>query len=308
MALYDPTHAPTGRLTSVAYVEPGYGFDRFLDEHPRVLVSRTTYEEALRQFRSGAVDAVIQELQPTEPDAHTITLLLPDSEVRTTMLVAQFKDMLRDYERQLRAERSERILSTVVYVDVPAPATTYHGFAYGVLLPLLLVVPVFLAGSITADSLTQELETKTMELLRATPVSGRQILAGKLLTPVLLAPVQALAWFALLRLNGAIVHHVVPLLLLTTAFALFLACTSIYFALAVRRQGETQLAYGLFLLMLLSASLLLHPTPFNLIARLAIGHAGAEEAFALAVAFFLALASLLGILAWAPKRLARVPP
>lgn len=277
VALYDPEHAAPTQLVRAAYVGPRNGFDQVLQNDPAVGLLITTYEDALAAFRNGERDVVVQETRDGPNGTRTVTLLLPDSEIKTTLLVTKFRDLLRTYEKELRIERQDRLDTTVVYVEAPTRASPYYAFAYSVLLPLLIATPVFLAGSIAADGLTQELRTRTLELLRSSPAGDTEILVGKLLTPVLLAPLQVVLWFLLLALNGVPVHNALPLLVLTTALAALFAALSSLLAVWIRREGETQLAYSLLVLLLFAASLLLEPTPLNLIARLAIGTAGRLE-------------------------------
>lgn len=272
VGLYDPEAAegqPPGR---VAYVGPG-GFDDHLRDASNLRVERVSLEAALAQFRAGEVDGVVEELAGPAGGARNVTLLLPDGELRTSLLLGQLKGLLRAYERDLRLERSERLETPVLYVEGPDDASPYYAFTYGVLIPLLLLTPAFLGGAIAADSIVQEIQTRTLQSLRAAPVSAAGLLAGKLLVPVLLAPAQFLLWAILLRLNGLLLANLFVLLAFAAALALLLASASALIAVWARDEGRTQALYALFVLVALAASNLLPQSPFNVVARLAAGAA-----------------------------------
>lgn len=304
VAFYDPSAADVQTRSRVAYVGPG-GFDDFLKSTPVISVRNTSMQDALERFRTGRLDLIVEETATGNESARTITLLVPESELKTTLLVTQMKSLLQAYEKQLRQEREARLDQSLIYIDAPAQGSPYFAFTYSILLPLLVATPVFLAGSITADSLTQELTTKTLEVLRSTSTSARQILVGKLLVPVLLCPLQVLLWILLLQANGIAIHNVIPLLTFTTVLAALIASGTSLVALLVRREGPTQAAYTLLVLFLFVVSLLLPQDPFNLVARLAVGTA--EGPSYLAILFYAATAvALLGATVWVAERRLRL--
>jgi ABC-2 type transport system permease protein len=302
VGLYDPDAVDARPDTRLAYVGPG-GFDQYLDETPNLVVHRLPISEALQRFQAGDLAAIIEETYTDTQGARTVTFLLPEGEIQTTLLVTQLKDLLRAYEKDLRVEREHRIQETLVYVATQAKPNAYYGFAFTVLLPLLVLTPVFLAGATTGDSLAHEFHTHTIHLLRASPLRPTQIVLGKLAAPVFLVPAQVLLWCLLLGLNGLRVSNLGLLLVLATALGLLMAAASILVASLVRREGQTQAAYALLVLVLLGASLLLPRDPLNLVARLGVGHADASNLVALGLYLIAALATLALAVAAARRRL-----
>jgi ABC-2 type transport system permease protein len=130
---------------------------------------------------------------------------------------------------------------------------------------------VFLSGAIAGDAFVQEVQTRTLLLLRASPMGLQALLVGKLLLPVALAPVQVGLWMVLLGANGIPIHHASGLLALATVLALLLASLAIALAAWVRKEGQVQAAYALVVLVLAVASLLLPHDVLNLVALLATG-------------------------------------
>lgn len=274
--LYDPASVDSFPRAEVGYAGPG-GFDAYLERPPNLDVTRMTAEEGLAAFRAGDLGALVEETWPDGPDGpRVLTLQMAEGTLETTLLVTQVKGLLQDYEHDLRLARQDRLGQQVLRVEAPegggdeGDASSY-AFLYGTLLPLLVLTPVFLSGAIAGDAFVQEVQTKTLLLLRASPLSVTALLAGKLLVPVALAPLQVLLWVGLLRLNGLVVHHLLPLLGLAVLLAVLLASLGIALAAWVRKEGQVQAAYALVVLLLSVASLLLPHDVLNLITLLATG-------------------------------------
>ncbi len=296
VGLYDPESVQGFPPSRVAYVGPG-GFDAYLEDAGNLDFRPTTLEDALLQFESGQLAAVIEETYANATGPRTITLLLPDAEIKTTLVVTQLKNLLRDYERDLRVERVDQIKQTLLYVDVDAEPNPFFGFAFSILLPLLLLTPVFMAGAITGDAFTQEISTHTLTLLRASPLTVHELVIGKMLTPVLLVPAQVGLWILLLRANKLHVHNIPLLLVLALSLTLLVASAGVLIAFLVRREGQTQAAYTLFILFLAGLALLLPRDPFNLIARLGVGQTDPTTLGTVGI-YGVAAAGLFGIASW----------
>lgn len=270
--LYDPGAVDAFPQADVGYAGPG-GFDRYLREVPNLDVTPVSAEQGLEDFRAGRLTALVEESAPEGPDGQRrVTLLMSEGTLTTTLLLTQMKDLLQDYEHDLRTERQDRLGQDVLRVEAPEGGrAASYGFTYGTLLPLLVLTPVFLSGAIAGDAFVQEVQTKTLLLLRASPLSVTSVLAGKLLVPVALAPIQVALWIGLLRLNGTVVHHLPALLVLVTLLALLLASLGIALAAWVRKEGQVQAAYALVVLVLAVASLLLPHDVLNLITLFGTG-------------------------------------
>lgn len=298
--LYDPGSLTDAPQADLAYVGPG-GFDAYLDL-PNLDVQAFDEETALRLFGSGGLDGVVFEHFDDAEDSRQVTLLLPDGELRAVLLVTQLQGRLEDYEQDLRVERQDRLEQEVVRLDTGVSPERPYGFVHATLLPLLVLAPVFISGAIAGDSFEQELQTRTLLLLRSAPVGAGAILAGKLLVPVLLAPLQVLLWIGLLALNGLPVDNLLWLLGLTAILALLLSVVGLLVSLTVRREHQTQEVYALVALLLGGLSLFLPRDPLNLVARIGAGSAGSSDAWTTALLAVLALLALAGAVRVAGRR------
>lgn len=265
--LYDPSSIGAFPQADVGYAGPG-GFDDYLTlpGQSNLRLARLNATAGLAEFQAGRLAMLVEETLASN-GTRTVTLLLPEGTLQTTLLLTQAKGLLQDYEHDLRVGHQDRLGQQVLRVEAPdGGRAASHGFVYGTLLPLLVLTPVFLSGAIAGDAFVQEVQTRTLLLLRASPLSVPAVLAGKLLVPVALAPLQVLLWVGLLALNGIAVHGLVAILALSTLLALLLACLGVALASWVRKEGQVQAAYALVVLLLAVASLLLPHDVLNLIA------------------------------------------
>jgi len=229
-------------------------------------------DAAAEAFRRGAVDATLVASH-SEEDRIEVAVTVPDENVRTTVTVVQIRDALRAFERDQRATRVEYLDTEPLALPEGSSSSPYYGFSYTVLVPLLLLLPAFIGGSITVDSLSEEIDRGTMELLRVSPLSPVGIVDGKLLASVLLAPAQAGLWMALLTVNGTPVANLPALLALTTAFTLAVSALGAAVALLSPDRRAAQFLYSTGVLGLFGAASLLPGSPPNTIARLAVNSA-----------------------------------
>ena len=236
----------------------------------------THYEspvDARASFASGRSDALLVA-DRTERGRVGIEATVPDGNIRTTLIVVQLKDAFEAYERAEREAMAERLDTMPVELPPEQRSNPYYDFTYTVLVPLLLFLPVFISGSITVDSITEELDRGTLELLRVAPVSLAHIVDGKLLANAALAPAQAALWLALLGLNGTRVANVPVLLALVGAFSLLLTAASVAVSLLAPDRRIAQPVYSVCALGVVGAGAVLSHGPVNTVARLAIDSAG----------------------------------
>lgn len=236
---------------------------------------------ALSDFNKNKIDGVV--VIPYESSSGTelirIDVYLPKSDIRGTFVTLQLKKPLEEYENYVRDIRSQRIGFEPVrlYVDsVPKKTSTYFEFIYGILIPLLVFTPVFISGGLIIDMFTEEFERKTMELLLVSPASFSEILNGKMLTAILIVPLQAFLWLALVSLNGVAVNNIALILLLASIIAVIVVILGAIIAVKYKKRLISQYLYSLVLILMFLAGYLFADSPFNLVTRLSAGAMGNE--------------------------------
>lgn len=200
----------------------------------------------------------------------SVEVLAPDESIQTTLIVTEVRDLLETVERNERVDRDAHLERSTLPVPGNVDASPYFGFTYTVLIPLLLFLPPFISGSIAVDSLTEEIERGTLDLLRVAPVSLVDIADGKALGMILIAPIQAGLWVLLLGLNGIGVSNVLPLLALVTAFATMVVALGLLLGLLTGQRRQAQLLYSILVLFAFGTLVFLPEHPATTVAKLAV--------------------------------------
>jgi ABC-2 type transport system permease protein len=221
-----------------------------------------------RAFAAGSVDAILvapeDRGQPVD-----MQMFLPPAEARASMILMILQEPLKRYENNLRQQRGIE----VHFTDLRGlPPTTFE-FLYSVIIPVLMFFPAFVAGSMVVDSLSEEMENKTLETLLSAPVSLTSLVGAKIVAAILLAVMQCIAWLALLRLNHIAIENVALVLALATIIAGMIAVASAFVATVFKTREQSQFVYSLFILAATSVSYMLDASPLKTITRLAIGDA-----------------------------------
>jgi ABC-2 type transport system permease protein len=223
-------------------------------------------DKAEQAFKAGDIDTIVY-LPEVKSDVVEMKLVLPDMDSRATIALMALKGPLKQYENYLRQQRGIQVR----YSDMGGkPATTYE-FLYTIIIPILMFFPAFVAGSMIIDSISEEIEQKTLATLLAAPVSLNRVLTAKILAAVILAIVQCVLWVFLLRLNNFTIQNLVPVLLFAIIIAAIVALSSMLIAVLFRDRERSQFVFSVMIVVAMGFSFLLDPSPFGMIARLATG-------------------------------------
>lgn len=229
--------------------------------------NRTT---AVAAFDRRAVDALLLGPINASGTVH-VTAVAPAGDFRTTLVVVELRDTLARLERQLRIAYTDRLHREPLAMPAPGTGSALYGLGYTVLLPMLVFLPAFIAGSIAVDSIAEELETNTLDLLRVTPLTPAEIIDGKALTTIGSAPLQAIAWLGLLTVNGTTVAHPVTVVVLVTGYATVATALGTAIATFTPRRRDAQLLYSASVLLVVGIATQAPESPVNTIAKLGIG-------------------------------------
>ena len=248
--------------------------------------SVTRYEDAgaaRLAFDRNAADAVVVANRNDDGRISAV-VTAPDATVETTVIVVQLRDLLRTYERQERADRADYLSESPLPLPERTGTSPYFTFTYTVLIPVLVFLPVFISGSLVVDSITEEIDEGTFELLRVAPVTLGEIVDGKALAAVAIAPGQALLWLLLLRFNGTPVANVPSILALMTGLTTLVVALALAISALAPDRRAAQFLYSIGVLVLFGGATAMAGGPANAVARLAIDSADATTT-ALVVAY-----------------------
>jgi ABC-2 type transport system permease protein len=278
-ALYDPSTVEGDPVTVGVAGDTQDQLVAVAEENDDITTERfPDRESAIEAFDEGAVDAVVTATAISGEQGARIEVdaVAPAEDLRTTLIVVSLREYLSDLETAERIDRVEHLDFQPVTVPAEGDSAQFFSFTYTILLPLLLFLPAFISGSIAVDSVTEEIERGTFELLRVSPVSLVEIVDGKALGMILLAPLQAALWLALLRFNGIGVGNVVPLLLFVTAITTVTVVIGVVLGLITGNRRRAQLLYSVLVLLLFGAAAVLPEHPAATVAVLAVDSATAR--------------------------------
>ena len=209
----------------------------------------SSLDKAMRDFYSGKVDAVIYLPNESLAKPNFVTVFLPKDEIAGIVAGSKVKEILIEYEKKMRAVRGIPPDDGFKIVDYNFNSVVERGssvtfrFIYSVLIPLLAITTGIIAGGLVVDQITEEFESRTIEVVLSTPMSFREFIAGKIVVSLLVSTLLSITWIALLALNVEIAN--IPLLFLTTiSFSLILTSAGAVIASYLCDRERSQLIFS----------------------------------------------------------------
>lgn len=249
----------------------------FQSESDVVVSTYADRDEAVEDFAAGDLDAVLTARPvPTEGGTRIqADVIIPAEDIQTTPVVVSVRELLVDLESHERTQRASHLEVTPVAVpDATGGDTTqFFGFAYTILIPLLLFLPPFISGALAVDAITEEIERGTLELLRVSPATLVDIVEGKALGMLALAPLQALLWIGLLTANGIPIGNPLVVLGFVTAMATIAVVVGLVLGLVTGQRRRAQFLYSMLVIFLFGAATLLPEHPVSTVVKLAVDSA-----------------------------------
>ena len=240
----------------------------FMEERGLKVFTYSTLGNAQDAYYQNEVIAIVD----TPQDASGVTeikIYLPESDTISSLLRMVIQEPLKQYENYLRSQKGIEVR----YTDLKGKPSTSYEFVYSVLLPMLMLFPAFVAGSMSVDTLTEEVENKTLPTLLSAPLSINGMIGGKILASVILSVVQCVAWLTLLQVNGIVIENAGWILILAVIISGITSTSAALGAVMLQDRERSQFIYSLMLLAAAAISTLLNTSPITTLSRLAIGDA-----------------------------------
>jgi ABC-2 type transport system permease protein len=302
MSFYDPTTIGQNTAVPIKVGVVGDGNSRLIGYMEDARIDTVLYDNAdaaQADFVAGHINAVVYIPSGTQ-GVTEMKVFLPQDESKSTVILMVLQTPLKNYENFLRKANGVE----VHYQDVKGRSSTTYEFLYSFIVPMLMLFPAFIAGSIMIDTLSEEFENKTLDTLLSTPVSLNTMIGAKLVAAEFIAVIQCILWSILLSFNHIYIRNVVAVILLAGIIAAFVAAGSALISLYFKDRERSQFLYSVLLLTVASISYLFNPSPISLMIRLATGDPGVGIIHVLL--FFIPLAALLALLFYGTRRLAAI--
>lgn len=183
---------------------------------------------------------------------------------------AHFDDLYSPLRRSyIKAKSSvpEEVLSPLSIKIVPKEYTYsitelfFVEIMQTLLIPLVLLLPIFLSMNILSDSIVGEKERKTFEILLASPLKRIEIVLGKILPILIISIIQISLWALVLGVRGISIFNLPLLLLFLSIVMLLLFSLSIVFSNISSSITESNLFLTLF--MMIITLIMFVPMPFE---------------------------------------------
>ncbi len=259
----------------------------YVENDPSITVIRfDDIETAEEQFRSGRVDAVMA-IPRSDSGVVEMKLILPQSDTESMLIMMTLDAPLKEAENHLRRMNGIDLR----YDDLEGKSSTSFEFLYVVIIPVLMFFPALIAGSIAIDTISEELQNKTLDTLWSAPLSLGTIFSSKIFAAGITALAQCILWVGLLRLNSLSVQNIPSVLLLAILIAFIVSFGAGIIALAMKDRERAQFVYSVGLVTVAGLSYFASPSPFELMTRLA---AGGHFVGLLQVVYYLLPLALLG--------------
>lgn len=272
MAFYDAgSLAESARFTvRVGYVgdmdNPLVGYLRSNKVVVRPFAEVTAAEAA---FRARQVDAVML-VPESQSGVVDIQLTLPKLETMKMVMLIMVDEPLKRYENYLREANG----IPVRYQDAGGKPYSTYEVLYAIIIPILMFFPALVGGSIVIDTIAEEFENKTIEMLLSAPVSASKIFAAKISAALITAVIQMGVWIGLLRVNGMAIHSPALLFVAAVIFAATISFGAAVIALFFKDRERAQFVYAMALIITGAGTYFINPSPFNLLTRLSAGVSG----------------------------------
>ena len=269
LSLYDSDTIMKFSGTGIKIGMVGKGpLSSFISQRGLTVVPFATLSDAEADFFQGKVSAIFLVPEGIQ-NAAEIKLYLPDNEAVSSIIRMVVQEPLKQFENYLRGKNGIEVR----YADLKGKPSTSFEFIYSVLLPMLMLFPAFVSGSMSVDSLTEEVENNTLQTLLSAPLSLNGMISAKITSSVIISILQCIAWLSLLQLNGIAIQHEGWILLLALIIAGITSVSAMLGAVLLKDRERSQFIYSLSLLAAAAISTLLNVSPITTLSRLAIGDA-----------------------------------
>jgi ABC-2 type transport system permease protein len=289
MAFYDPSSIGQNAKAKISigliedYNSPMQGYLKQKGIYVRTFNDRKMAEDS---FKTGRLDAIL-EIPASQSGVVDMKLVLPELDAKKTVVMMLLQDPLKNYENYLRVKNGVLLH----YEDMGGKPGNTHEFLYSIIIPVLMLFPALIAGSIMIDTVAEEFENKTFDTLMSSPVSLKQIFAAKIAAAMVTVVIQVLLWSLLLKFNGLSILNLPQVLLIAIIVAAAISFVAAVIALIFKDRERAQFTYSIILVLLVSGSYFLGFSPINLITRMA---SGVQSSYALSLGLYALLLLVTG--------------
>ncbi len=272
--------------------------------HP---IQYDSMERAVRDLVEGRIDAVVV-FNENLTGQNFITIYMPKDDLKAIRATLYLRKKLMEYQDVIRRIRGIPTLNLKVYedgreIEVPEGYSLRFRFVYVMLIPLLAVTTAVITSAFLIDSICEEIETKTLDVL-LTAVELEDVIAGKVLSSLILSVLLTTFWMVMLTLNGMEIENPTLAMVIALSICLLLTSPSLIISTFTMNREKAQLVFSIVVVSAIMLMFSNSASPIGLLVRISAGSTfSALEVVTYSAASVLAM--LLSMLI-AEKRLSKV--
>ncbi|AKG91685.1 ABC-2 family transporter protein [Geoglobus ahangari] len=236
-----------------------------------------TLDDALKDFYAGEIGAIIYLPNENLSATNFVTVFLPKDEITGIVASSKVKDTLKDYQRKMREIRGlpgddgfRFVSPDFRRVEVKEGSSITFRFIYAVLIPLLVITTAIISGGLVVDLISEEHETRTLEVVLSTPMSFTEFISAKVVVSLTVSATLTLVWMILLWVNIGLSN---PLLILlpSLSFSMIFASLGVAVTSILKDRERSQLVFSLIAISLVTASFTTPSMMAGVVARVSAG-------------------------------------
>lgn len=241
-------------------------------EHQSIVSARLAFE-------NHSVDAIIydetylEEKIVTQPQI--LELIVTEDPLQQSLVLSLLKPQLESAESQLQNERD--VIPNAIWQSEVRFSTrllqgtdTIYEAILSLMIPLMLLIPIFLIGNLFVDSVSQEFEEGAMENILVT-ISPLRYVYEHIIEAVMLNGALTIAFLALINLRFGFIQNEVLVFIYTLSFLFPIVLLALLVTFMFKKKEVGQLIYSFSILAIFLLSPFTQYGPTYIITELLLG-------------------------------------
>ena len=239
--------------------------------HP---IRYNSLEQALKDLVNGRIDAIVV-FNENLTETNFITIYLPKDDVKAIKATLYLRKKLMEYQDIIRKLRGIPTLNLKVYengkeIDVPEGYSLHFRFIYVMLIPLLAVTTAIISSAFLIDSICEEIETKTLDVLLSIVDLG-DVIAGKVFASLILSVFLTVFWMTMLAINGITIHNPALSMITALSICLIMIALSLVISAFTMNREKAQLVFSIVVVSVIMLMFSTSVSPIGLLVRISAG-------------------------------------
>ena len=262
---------------------------------------------ALKDLVDGKIDAVVvfnENLTAT----NYITVYVPKEDVKAIKAILFLRHELEKYQNVLRRMRGIPTLKIVAYengriVDVPEGYSMKFKFVYVMLIPLLSLTTAIISSAFVVDSICEEFERNTIEVLLSA-VGLSDIILGKVMASLIISSLLTIFWMLMLALNRIAIVDPISTFLSTLSLCLLMVSLALISSSYEPIREKAQIIFSLAVISMIVVMFSFPLSPLGVLVKASVG----SDISPILVVFYttLSILSIFASILISEKRLSKV--